>query len=416
MGVAAAVAFPTTMDAWWNSPGSRQADALTYAIAAVSIGALIVRRRWPVPVALVCGAGVTAWYLLGHHGELLNLPTMVALYTVATLGDRRRSVIVAAVGAAWAGVVSLAAESPSGTPLGEAAWPVLAVLLGEVVRTRRELLASYVDRADRAEADREAEAHRRVQDERMRIARELHDIVAHTVAAMNVQAGVAADALDTHPDVARQAIAQVRASGREALAELRATLGLLRDDPAAAAAAPVPGLDELDRLAARASSPELRIEVERVGVDADLPPLVEAAAYRIAQEAITNVIRHADARQASVSVRHVDQPTTESGAGRGDGGCGGDGRGRGELVVVVTDDGRGPAAGVVEPTSGGQGPADGAAEGNGVERGAAGFGLAGMRERAAAVGGTVEHGVGPDGGWRVRAVLPVPGSGDGVAP
>lgn len=399
MAVAAAVAFPTTMDAWWNSPGSRQADALTYSIAAVSIGALLVRRTWPVPVALVCGAGLTTWYLLGHHGQLLNLPTMVALYTVATLGDRRRSVVVAAVGAVWAGAVSLAADSPSGTPLGEAAWPVLAVLLGEVVRARRELLASYAERADRAEADREAEAHRRVQDERLRIARELHDIVAHTVAAMNVQAGVAAEALDSRPDLARQAIGQVRASGREALAELHTTLGLLRDDPAAAA--PVPGLDELDRLAARSSSPELEVTVERDELaDGDLPPMVEAAAYRITQEAITNVIRHADARRARVSIRHVwagADGGTEVDRGAGGGG--------GDLVVEVTDDGRGPAAIDADP-----GDRDGAG------RGAAGFGLVGMRERAAAVGGTVTHDVGPDGGWRVRAVLPVLAVGERVTP
>ena len=405
VAVAAAVAFPTVMDAWWNAPGTRQADALTYAIAAVSIASLLVRRTWPVAVAVVCGTALTTWYVLDHHGQLLNLPTMVALYTVATLGDRRRSVIVAAVGATWAAAVSIAADSPSGTPLGEAAWPVLAVLLGEVVRARRELLATYADRAARAEADREAEAHRRVQDERMRIARELHDIVAHTVAAMNVQAGVAAAALDTHPALARRAIGQVRASGREALAELHATVGLLRDDPGGPAA-PVPGLDELDRLAARASSPELRVTVERHDLGgADLPPLVEATAYRIAQEAITNVIRHAAARRAHVSVRRADADATD-GAGAGGG--------RDALVVEVTDDGRGPAEVGLDPAAGGDGATDG--EGDGTGGGTAGFGLVGMRERAAAVGGTVEHGLGPEGGWRVRAVLPVAPPVGRVAP
>ncbi|MBN2622548.1 MAG: hypothetical protein JXA83_04225, partial [Acidimicrobiales bacterium] len=102
VAVAAAVAVPTVMDAWWNAPGTRQADALTYALAAVSVGALLVRRSWPVAVAGVCGAALTSWYLLGHHGQALNLPTMVALYTVATRGDRRRSLVVAAVAATWA--------------------------------------------------------------------------------------------------------------------------------------------------------------------------------------------------------------------------------------------------------------------------------------------------------------------------
>jgi signal transduction histidine kinase len=395
VAVATAVAFPTVMDAWWNAPGTRQADALTYAIAAVSIGALLVRRSWPVAVSVVCGAALTAWYLLGHHGQLLNLPTMVALYTVATAGDRRRSVVAAAVGAAWAATVSIAADSPSGTPLAEAAWPVLALLLGEVVRSRRELLASYADRAARAEADREAEARRQVQDERVRIARELHDIVAHTVAAMNVQAGVAADALDSRPDLARRALNQVRASGREALDELHATVGLLRDD-GRAPVTPVPRLDDLDLMAARASSPDLTVTVERdMAVDrsgsGDLPPMVEVAAYRIAQEAVTNVIRHARARHARVAVH----------------------RGGSELVVEVTDDGRGPASGTNGDDRGDRddGSADAVRSGHGhgdVGHARQGFGLTGMRERAAAVGGTIEHGPRPGGGFRVRAVLPVP--------
>lgn len=362
MALAAAVAFPTMMDAWWNAPGTRQADVLTYAIGAVSIGALLVRRSWPVAVAGVCGAALTTWYLLDHHGQLLNLPTMVALYTVATTGDRRRSAVVATVGATWAATVSITAGSPSGTPLGEAAWPVLAVLLGEVVRGRRELLASYADRAARAEADREAEAHRRVQDERMRIARDLHDILAHTVSAMNVQAGVATDTFDTRPDLARQAIHQVRASGREALSELHVTVGLLRSG-AGEPVAPVPRLDDLDDLAERTTGPDLTVTTERDGVG-DLPPMVEVAAFRIAQEAVTNVIRHAGARHARVVLHREDDA----------------------LVVEVADDGHGTAP-----------------EGDGRT----GFGLAGMQERAAAVGGSVTHGPRPGGGFRVRAVLPV---------
>jgi signal transduction histidine kinase len=365
LGVAAAVAFPTVMDAWWNEPGTRQADWLTYALAAVSIGAVMVRRSWPLAASLVCGGALTGWYVLGHHGQLLNLPTMVALYTVAAQGDRRRSAVVAVVAAAWAAGVSLATGSPSGTPAAEAAWPVLALLLGEVVRMRREQLAEYADRAVRAEADRDAEARRRVQDERLRIARELHDVVAHTVAAMNVQAGLAAEAFDERPEVARAAIAQVRASGREAMAELHATVALLRDDRHVPVD-PVPRLDELDRLAARASTGDLVVDVDREGV-ADVPPMVEIAAYRIVQEALTNVIRHSGARRAQVRLRCA----------------------RGNLEVEVTDDGRGRV------------PADGAAGGR------AGFGLVGMSERAASVGGRLDLGPGDDGGFRVRAVLPV---------
>jgi signal transduction histidine kinase len=306
----------------------------------------------------------------------------VCLYTVAAQGDRRRSVIVAVVAAGWAGGLSLATGSPSGTPAAEAAWPVLALLLGEVVRMRREQLAGFAERAARAEADRDAEARRRVQDERLRIARELHDVVAHTVAAMNVQASLAADAFDDRPEVARAAIAQVRASGREAMSELHATVSLLRDHGEgggggdAAVVAPAPRLDEVDRLAVRASTGDLVVDVDRDGVR-DLPPVIEMAAYRIVQEALTNVIRHAGARRAQVRLR-----------------CAG-----GNLEVEVTDDGPGPA------------PAgDDLAPPAGVRRG---FGLVGMRERAASVGGHVDAGPAAGGGFRVRAVLPVPGPGVG---
>jgi signal transduction histidine kinase len=388
VAVAAAVAWPTAMDAWWNEPGTRQADALTYLLVVVSVAALLVRASWPEAVAVVCGVSLTTWYVLGHHGQLLNLPTMVALYTVATLGDRRRSVVVAAVAAVWAATVSIAAGSPSGTPAAEAAWPVLALLLGEVVRNRREQLAAYADRAARAEADRDAEARRRVQDERLRIARDLHDIVAHTVAAMNVQAGLAADALDTRPDLARRAIGQVRASGREAIAELHATVALLRDHRDAPVD-PAPRVAELDLLAARASSADLAVTVERDGVG-DLPPMVELAAYRIAQEAVTNVIRHARARHAQVSVHRDD----------------------GVLVVEVTDDGRGPAGAGADAGDGAGADAGAGAAGHagaGAD-GARGFGLIGMQERAAAVGGRVVHGPRDGGGFRVRAVLPLGGA------
>ena len=382
LAVAAAVAFPTVMDAWWNAPGTRQADALTYALAAVSILAVVFRRSWPLGAAVVCGAALTGWYVLGHHGQLLNLPTMVALYTVATQGDRRRSVVVAVVAAAWAACVSLATGSPSGTPAAEAAWPVLALLVGEVVRMRREQLAEYAARADRAEADRDAEARRRVQHERLRIARELHDVVAHTVAAMNVQASLAAEAFDRRPEVARAAIAQVRASGRDAMAELHATVAVLRDDREVPVD-PAPRLDEVERLAARASSGDLVVAVEREGVG-ELPPVIELAAYRIVQEALTNVIRHAGARRAAVRLRCT----------------------RTDLEVEVTDDGRGPDRG-------------GAPDGR--HPGGAGFGLVGMHERAAAVGGRLEHGPADGGGFRVRAVLPLgqssgPSSGPATAP
>jgi len=366
--VAGAVAVPVSLDAWWNEPGTRQADAITYLLVVVSIGALLVRRRWPMAVAVVCGAAVTTWYLLGHHGEALIVPTMVALYTVATQGDRRRTARVGVVAVVWSAAVSLGADQV-GFLFAESVWPLIALLLGEVVRGRRELLDEYAARAARAEAEREKEARRRVEEERLRIARELHDIVAHTVAAMNVQAGLAADAFDARPDLARGALAQVRASGREAVQELHAVVGVLRDDGANGSTLPAPRLSQLDELVERTAAAGLNVTLHRQTGEQSLPAVVELATYRIVQEALTNVIRHAGARHTVVSVIRENSA----------------------VVVEVADDG----------TAG-----DGAAPAGVPTRG---FGLVGMGERAAAIGGTVEHGPRPEGGFRVRAVLPVDG-------
>lgn len=363
------VAVPTVMDAWWNEPGaSRPADGWTFAIAVGSLGALTVRRRWPIAAAVVCGIGLTWWNALGHYGELLNLPTMLALYHVAVQGDRRRSIVVGVIAAGWSAAIGYVSDNPygaeGGAPMLEMIWPLLPLVLGELVRARRELLAEHVARAARAEADREAEARRRVEEERVRIAREFHDVVAHTLSAVNVQAALAAAAFETQPEVARRAIEQTRQSGREALDELRATVAVLRDGPEPLALDPAPRLDQLGRLADR--TPGVRVEL-RVGVHADdVPAVLQLTAYRIVQEALANVVRHAAARHVTVDVTGLT----------------------GSLVVEVTDDGRG---------------ADASATGGAR----AGFGLIGMAERAAAVGGSVAHGAAPGGGFRVRAVLPL---------
>jgi len=371
--VAAVVAFPTTMDAWFNVPGSRQADATTYSLVVVSIVALLFRRRWPEGIAIVCGSALTAWYLLGHHGEALNLPTIVALYTVAVQGDRRRSLVVGCVAVAWSATVALSVEEAANAPVLEMAWPVVALLLGENVRNRRELLREYAVRAELAEVERDRESRRRVEEERLRIAREFHDVVAHTVTAMNVQAGVAIDAFDVRPDVAKRALKQVRASGREALQELRATVAVLRgDDSAKDPARPAPDTGQLEELVELSQSAGLQVTLELKTGGEDLPSVVELAAYRIVQEALTNVIRHANASHAAVTVA----------------------RDHDSLVVEVVDDG---------VVSNGRAPD----ERDGTSR--EGYGLAGMAERATAIGGRVEHGPAAGGGFRVYAVLPLVG-------
>ncbi|MCK1794787.1 sensor histidine kinase [Streptomyces sp. XM4193] len=375
--VVVVVGLLTGADAAVSYPGYEPAGPLTWVLLAVSLVALLGRRRWPVPVALTTGAACAGWALNGHVGELLNLPVIVALYTVAVQGDRRRTVVTAVVASALSGLVALTVggrANPQGAPMLELVWPLVPLLLGEVVRTRAELLREYADRAERAEAEREAEAARRVRQERVRIARELHDIVAHTVTGMTVQAGLALDARESRPEVAAEAMRQVRASGRDAVRELRATLAVLREEPGSTA--PTPRLADLDELVDRARADGLLVDLtrEQAAGEGELPLVVELAAYRIVQEALTNVRRHSRARRVKVTV--AGPP--------------------GRLLVEVADEGpeRPPEHGAR----------------------AAGFGLVGMRERAVAAGGELEHGPRPGGGFAVRAWLPVDGGRAATGP
>lgn len=348
------------MDAWWNEAGTRQADAVTYALAATSVLALVLRRRLPLLVAAVCGVALSGLYVLGHHGELLNLPTMVALYTVAVQTDRRTTVVTAIVASTWSGVLGFTSDDPlgarGGSPVLELIWPLVPLALGEAARSRRELLAY-------AAAEREHEAERRVEAERARMAREFHDVVAHTMAGVNLQMAAAVAAFDTQPETARRALVEARSSSKAALHELRATVALLRRDDDTS---PAPRLDQLPQLtrAAEAAGVEVTITDERSGVD--LSAAVELAAYRIVQESLTNVVRHSHAHSVAVSLR-----------GTHDG-----------LVVEVIDDGD-------------------AGSGSAIMAGD-GFGLVGMAERAQALGGRVECGPVAGGGFRVNAVLPAP--------
>ncbi|MFE4582383.1 sensor histidine kinase [Streptomyces chartreusis] len=368
--VVAVVAWFTGLDAASNDPDYRQADWLTWLLLAVSLLALVWRRRWPVAVTVVTGAACAGWALYGHIGELLNLPVIVALYTVAVQGDRRRTLWTGLIASFTSGAVALwvgnDVVNPQGLAVLEMLWPLVPLLLGEVVRTRRQLQAEYADRAARAEEDREREAARRVHEERVRIARELHDVVAHTVTAMTVQAGVALDAFDVRPEVARQAMRQVRAAGKEAVRELRATVTVLRE-PAGEPVDPVPGLDRLAELVDRFAGGTLEITLRQEGGSGGVRPVVGMAAYRIVQEALTNVVKHSGARCAVVSV-------VEDGD---------------RLTVEVVDDGS-------SATSSATG----------------GFGLVGMRERAVAAGGRIDCGPLAGGGFRVRAEFPA-GGGDG---
>jgi signal transduction histidine kinase len=358
-----------------SSPDWRDPDAVAYLLLAAGPVALLFRRRWPLAVlaaTLVCGLAYAARTYPEGPSQLAVFP---ALWTVALTLPRRRAWLaatVAAVASAFAEFYLYGDTIIDGEPL-YAVVPVLAAMWwGEAVRARRAYVAELRDRAELAERTREEEARRRVDEERMRIARELHDVVSHTIGVISVQAGVAAHLLHRRPDKAADSLAAIRQASDDALGELHAMLGVLREgggEDGRAPLAPAPGLAELDALVAQAAGAGVEVTVSLEGEPRRLPPAVDLAAYRVVQESLTNVARHAGASRAEVSVRHSD----------------------GRLVVEVTDDGR------ARP---GNGP--GNANGNG-----SGQGILGMRERARALGGNLEAGPRPGGGFRVQATLPV---------
>lgn len=279
-----------------------------------------------------------------------------------------------------AAVVLAALRVVDGWVAAAIAWAGIVLAAWDTLRCRRAYLASAAERAGREERAREEEAKRRVAEERLRIARELHDVVAHQIAVAHVQAGVAAHILDRRPDQARQALAHVRDASRSALDELRATVGLLRQRGEPAAMEPAPGLGVLDQLLERFRRDGLRVTVECVcGEDGEvgegpgaevctsrrpLPVSVDLAAYRVIQESLTNVRKHAGPGAGAV-VRISRDPSA--------------------LEVVVDDDGPcGPPLAA-----------------------AAGHGLLALRERATALGGICHAGARPEGGFRVRLRLPL---------
>jgi signal transduction histidine kinase len=356
-------------------PRSNPPDAFAYVLAVAFGAVLLPRRRWPLGVFAVSNLLLFAYYTIGYPGITPAIPLGVALYTAAAAGHLRWCLASTAfymtAGAVVLGVRKhVPALEVLTSFLPQASLMVALSLLGDAVRSRRGWQAEVRERLARVEADREAEARRRVERERLRIARELHDVLAHTISVVTVQAGVAADVLQENPGQARAALAAIRSASREAMAELKATVGVLRGgerDGEGAPRPPSPGLGQLAGLLELAREGGLRVESAVAGEPRPLPALVDLTAYRIVQESLTNVGRHAGAATATVTVRY------EPGA----------------VVVQVDDDGRGPAPELVD--------------------GQPGYGLVGMAERSAALGGRLDAGPRPGGGFRVRAWLPAAG-------
>ncbi|MGV9761044.1 sensor histidine kinase [Streptomyces tricolor] len=350
----------------------RAPAVLSLVLMLAGAAALVLRRRTPRTVLAVTGTFSLVECVTGDPRAPVAMSAVVALYTVAATTDRATTwrlglltMTVLTAAAMLAGPLPWYAQEN----LGVLAWTGIGATAGDAVRSRRAVVQAIRDRAERAERTREEEARRRVAEERLRIARDLHDVVAHHIALVNVQAGVAAHVMDKRPDQAKEALAHVREASRSALNELRATVGLLRQsgDPEAPTE-PAPGLSRLEELADTFRSAGLPVAVARADQGTELPAAVDLAAYRIVQEALTNVQKHAgpDA-EAEVSVVRVG-PNVE---------------------VTVLDDGSGAPGAPGAPADGG------------------GHGLLGMRERVTALGGTLTTGPRYGGGFRVHAILPV---------
>lgn len=353
--------------------GSDRAPVLTALVIVLTCGALIVRRRWPIPVLALTTAGAVAVTLIGGR-TLLSAAAMIALYTVAIRSNRRTTLVAWASTAAAltaAGLVQGDGFSQSLEALAYVGWTGMAAAVGDAVRNRRAYVAAVEERALRAEESREQEAHRRVVEERLRIARELHDVVAHRIAVVNVQAGVASHLLRSQPDAAEEALGHVRDSGRAILDEVADILSVLRHvDDATAPTVPAPGLAQLDELVSSFASAGLVVDSSVRGQPVDVGSSVGLVTYRLVQEALTNAHKHGTGTAhllldygPSVLTVSVDNPVR---------------RAPGRAVTDESPD--------------------------------AGHGLLGMRERAAAVGGVLKASARPSGSFRVEALLPLPSS------
>ncbi|WP_194903859.1 sensor histidine kinase [Catenulispora rubra] len=339
--------------------------------AAISGAALLWRRTHPREAVIVTGVCAVILAALGYLLNILLLaPLMVTLYTIADRADRRTARLYTAVAVA-AVVVTAVIAAPPGRQvvletIGPIAWLLIPAGLGYVARLRTAYLEAMQARAEYAEQTREDEARRRVADERVRIARELHDVVAHHLALANAQASGVAHLLHSHPDEAEKMVNELAGTTSSALRELKATVGLLRlPDDTEAPLEPAPGLDRVPELVEAFTAAGLAVAVSVEGHAQRLSPGVDLTCYRVVQESLTNVAKHASAGNAEVRLVYT----------------------RDRLRITVTDDGGGASA---------------------IHRSSnTGFGLIGMRERVQSVGGTLRTGPRPTGGFEVVAELPL---------
>ncbi len=381
--------LPVRLWRWSRAGGGRLADVLVAVAVAVpvfvpfatapevtplgvvfnlgTVVPLVWRRRAPFAIALVVACFAMGVSLYHRPGQMLQYGALVAIYTLADLGRHRWQ--------RWGLIGVLVATIPPGALLikkndaGEFMFtlllPMTAFLLGTLARTARERSNALVERSAQLEREREAEAARAAAEERARIARDMHDVLAHAVSIMIVQAEAGPVVVRSDPDRAERVFDAIADAGRDAMAQLRRTLGVLKEERDHGVRAPQPTIGALPGLVEHVNRTRVHVRLTVEGASRDLPSDADLAAYRIVQEALTNTLKHADARTAEVRLRWTDH----------------------ELEITVTDDGRGHDEG--DP---------------GWRRG--GDGLIGIRERVAACGGAAEAGPLPGGGFRVLARLP----------
>ncbi|GAA1572319.1 histidine kinase [Kribbella hippodromi] len=334
----------------------------------ITAGGVFMMLRRPFPLtslALTSAVGIT--YTITQQAKSpIGLFMACSAYMVVMRTERRtRAVAIVSVMA----VTVVAAAGYAGGELFANLMNGIVVLfgaaIGEATRYRRAYLRELEERALRAEQSRDEEAHRRVTEERLRIAHELHDVIAHHIALINVQSGVAAHVLRTQPAEAEHALALVRTGGRTVLQELTVLLGVLRRSGSPLPTAPTPSLQDLDALIKSFAAAGVQVKWDRPEALGALPDVIELTAYRVIQESLTNVLKHAPGATAQVTIT----------------------RRPGSLSLSVVDTGRAATATVAHI--------------------GAGHGLVGMRERVAAVGGRLTTGPEPAGGFAVRAVLPL---------
>ena len=343
-----------------RQPERADLDALGFLLLALGPVALLLRRRYPVAVLWFVLAGTLGYLLLDFPRGPIFLALIVALVTAVMSGHRVAaitSLVVGYAGFLWLPYLVSVEPAPNGAQaLGLAAWLLVLFTVSEIARSRHE-------RARDLARTRAAEAKRRASEERLRIARELHDVLAHNISLINVQAGVALHLTEDLPDQARDALMAIKQASVEALGELQSVLEILRQGHESPPRLPISGLTRLDHLVAKTEAAGSRVTTEIEGRARPLPREVDLAAFRFIQEALTNVTRHAG--PANVTIRI--------------------GYGERDLTIQIDDDG----------------------SGSGAQMSSGGRGISGMRERALALAGGFEAGPRPEGGFRVRVRLPL---------